>query len=163
MTASDWSQLGLVALVGLVLPSVPWLPIRMAVLVPVAATTVSPWAVAGVASAFAAFGTLPLYAISRSARTTPVVQSWLRRRWVERVLGWLNGRMFISILVFALFPLPDQLMSFAGGIRRYPAWKFVVGFFLGRLPYFLGLAFLGAWNREAIQSLSEWLLRVIGL
>ncbi|MBI5405127.1 MAG: VTT domain-containing protein [Candidatus Kerfeldbacteria bacterium] len=145
--------------VGLLLPTFPWLPVRLAILIPLAAASINPWLVALTAATASALGTWPLYALSQRAATDVRVKTWMDRPWVQRVLRFLERRMFLAILVFALLPLPDQIMSISGGLRRYPAGRMMLAFFLGRLPYFLFLAWLGSTQRATIEAASVWLLR----
>lgn len=145
--------------VGLLLPTFPWLPLRLAILIPLAAASINPWLVALTASTASALGTWPLYALSQRASADIRVRAWMNRPWVQRVLHYLERRMFLAILVFALLPLPDQIMSVSGGLRRYPVGRMMLAFFLGRLPYFLFLAWLGSTHRDTIEAASVWLLR----
>lgn len=154
-------ELGLVFVVGLLLPTFPWLPVRLAILVPLTATTVSPGLVALTAAVATALGTWPLYAVSRKASNHARVQAWMNRPRIRRIMRILEKRMFLMILLFALLPLPDQVMSISGGLRRYPACRMILGFFLGRLPYFFFLAWLGSAHRDEIAAASQWFLRVI--
>lgn len=151
-----------VFLVGFILPVVPLFPIRLAALIPLAATVAHPAAVVLVASLGAALGTAPLYLVARQARESAAVQHWLERRWVRRFLGWLEGRMFLAAFLFALLPLPDQLISLAGGFKTYPLGRLCVAFFLGRLPYFTLLATLGAANRGLILDILHRLATTLG-
>jgi membrane protein YqaA with SNARE-associated domain len=156
-------QLGLVALVGFILPIVPVFPVRLAFLIPLTAASVHPLLIVFAASVGSSMGTLPLYAITREAGDLATVQRWLSRRWMRRLLRALEGRMFVCILLFAFLPLPDQLMSVMGGFERYPAWKLMLGFFLGRLPYYLALAFLGARFGDTIHGLVRALYAAFGM
>lgn len=155
MTVNDLVQLLTVFAVAFVLPIVPVLPIRPSLLVPLVAANVDPYAVAAVASLGAALGTLPLYAVAATTRNAERVKRWLQRRWVRGALAWLTGKTFFTIFVFALLPLPDQLMSVATGVQQYPARKVVLAFFLGRFPVFLLYALIGSANREWITA--NWL------
>jgi len=156
-------QLGLVALVGFILPIVPVFPVRIAVLIPLAAASVNPLLVVLAASAGSSLGTLPLYAITREANDFAIVKRWRSHGWVRRLLRALEGRMFVCVLLFALLPLPDQLMSVISGFERYPAWKMTAGFFIGRLPYYLLLAFLGARFSETINGFSRAFVAAFGM
>lgn len=156
---SSVGQLAAIFLVGLLLPTFPFLPVRLAVLIPFAAATIHPLLVTLVASVATSLGTLPLYAFSNKAVDAKVVKRWLRRPWVRSLLQFLEGKMFLAILIFALLPLPDQLMSVLSGIKRYSPSKTALGFFLGRLPYFLLLSYFGASHRALIEQTSHWLVR----
>lgn len=156
-------QLGAVFVVSFLLPIVPLLPIRLWVLIPLVAANVSPLLVALTAGVGASLGTLPLYAVSATAKDWTRVRRWLRHAWVRRWLQWLEGKLFWSVFVFALVPLPDQLASVASGLKNYPASRLAWAFFLGRMPYFLLLAFLGQANRELIQGSWQQVLHLFRL
>lgn len=156
-------QLALVALVGFILPIVPVFPVRLAMLIPVVSASVHPLLVVIAASLGSSLGTMPLYVLTREVNDLVVVQRWLAHGWVRRLLTYLNGKMFLCVLLFALLPLPDQLMSVVGGFEKYPAWKLSVGFFIGRLPYYCALAFLGARYAETIHGAARALWAVFGM
>ncbi len=156
-------QLGLVALVGFILPIVPVFPIRLALLIPVVAATVNPLLVVFAASVGSSVGTLPLYAVTREANDLATVKRWLSHHWMRKLVSALEGRMFACILLFALLPLPDQLMSVMSGFKGYPAWKMTLGFFIGRLPYYALLAFFGVRFSETINGVSRVLFTAFGM
>lgn len=156
-------QLALVALVGFILPIVPVFPVRLAMLIPVVSASVHPLLVVLAASLGSSLGTLPLYALTREAGDIGTVKRWLAHGWMRKLLAFLNGKMFLSVLLFGLLPLPDQLMSVVGGLERYPAWKLSVGFFIGRLPYYCLLAFLGARYSGTINGAARALFAVFGM
>jgi membrane protein YqaA with SNARE-associated domain len=156
-------QLALVALVGFILPIVPVFPIRLVMLIPVVSASVHPLLVVFAASLGSSLGTLPLYALTREAGDIDTVKRWLAHRWIRGLLAYLNGKLFLCVLLFALLPLPDQLMSVVGGFERYPAWKLSVGFFIGRLPYYCLLAFFGARYSEAIHNAARTLFAAFGM
>lgn len=163
MNVTVVAQLAAVFGVGFILPIVPVFPVRLAVLIPLVAAEVNPVLVVLAASLGAAIGTVPLYAVTRTARHIPSVQGWMERGWIRRLLLRLEGRVFLATFLFALLPLPDQLMSVVGGLKSYPVSRMALAFFLGRLPYFSLLAYIGASQRSSIQAGSEALLRWIGL
>ncbi len=156
-------KLGLVFLVGFLIPIFPLFPIRLALLIPFVATSVHPFLVALAAAVGASVGTVPLYAVSWRFRDTRTVERWTRKGWAQKLLKFLQGKMFVSILLFALLPLPDQLMSVAGGLERYPVARLMLAFFIGRLPYFLALGYLGSTNREVIEGAWRHVLAAFGV
>lgn len=155
--------LGAVFCVGILLPIIPFFPVRLAVLIPIAASIISPWAVVITAAFGTSIGTLPLFLVGRRMRGYPAAQRWTAHRTIRTLLRVLNGHMFFATLVFALLPLPDQLMSVIAGYRSYPAWKMALGFFIGRLPYFVLLAWIGASNDEAVLGSLRTLLNLFSL
>ncbi len=156
-------QLGTVFLVGFILPIVPVFPVRLIVLIPLVSATVDPIAVVLSASIGSCLGTLPIYGLAVKAKERAVVDRWMRRRWVQGMLRALEGRMFLTVVLFALLPLPDQLMSAIGGLKRYPAGRMALGFFIGRLPYYSLLAYIGSTQADAINSSFRRLLALLGI
>jgi len=146
-------------LVSFVLPLIPVFPIRLAILIPLAATAVSPLVVAVVAAVGASLGTIPLYLLGRLWPRHP--PSRRPRRWLKIWL-WLERHLFLAIVIFALFPLPDQVVSSLSGWQRYPLSRMLIAFFLGRLPYFLLLALAGYYWQDSIRSGWQAFLRMVG-
>lgn len=156
-------ELGIVFLVGFILPIVPVFPVRLAVLIPIVAATVNPVAVVLAASLGSCLGTLPLYAVTREAGKLAGVSRWMKHRWVAWLLRVLEGKMFLTIVLFALLPLPDPLMSVIGGLKNYPVGKMAFGFFLGRIPYYALLAWVGNANQDLLRATLHPLYALFGL
>ncbi len=156
-------ELGLVMLVGFILPIVPIFPLRLAFLIPVVAASINPLLVVLAASVGSSLGTLPLYAVTREVSDLSTVKRWLSHGWMQKLLAALNRKMFVCVLIFALLPLPDQLMSIVSGFEDYPAWKLSLGFFIGRLPYYLLLAFLGVHFSGVIHGVAHTLFAAFGM
>ncbi|MFH0828644.1 MAG: VTT domain-containing protein [Candidatus Kerfeldbacteria bacterium] len=152
-----------VFLVGFILPIVPPFPVRLAVVIPIVSASVNPIAVVLAAALGSSLGTLPLYGLSMKAKDTRLVKRWLRREWVRITLRFLEGKMFLTVLLFALLPLPDQLMSVIGGLQRYPARRMALGFFIGRLPYYCALAYLGSSERDIINGALKSFVALFGM
>lgn len=156
-------QLGTVFLVGFILPIVPVFPIRLALLIPLVSASVNPFAVVLSASLGSCLGTLPIYGLTAKAREHVVIERWTKRRWVMGTLRGLEGKMFLTVVLFALLPLPDQLMSVIGGLKRYPAGRMALGFFIGRLPYYALLAYIGRAHAQVINGSLQQLLALFGM
>lgn len=156
-------KLLVVFLVGFIIPIVPPFPVRLAFVIPVVSASVHPLAVVLVAALGSCLGTLPLYGLSVKAKDSRIVTRWLRHGWIRSFLRFLEGRMFLAVLLFALLPLPDQLMSIVGGLKRYPVKKLALGFFIGRLPYYCALAFLGSSERDAINGALRSVVTLFGM
>jgi len=93
----------------------------------------------------AAIGELTGYMLGYSGRV--VIEN---RKWYDRAMRWLKRWGVLTIFVFALTPLPDDVAGFAAGILRLPIWKFLVSCFLGKALMSVGLAFAGAHGWEAV-------------
>ena len=60
-------------------------------------------------------------------------------RWV----ALFRQHPFLVVWVFALSPLPDWVMRIVAVVAKYSVWRYVLAFWLGRLPKFFLLALLG--------------------
>jgi membrane protein YqaA with SNARE-associated domain len=139
------------------------MPIRPTWLILLFAATY-PWAVVAlVATLGAVVGTIPLYEVAIHAQRTRRVQAWLARRWVQRLLRWLKGKDFLTIVVIVVSPLPDQLIGIVGGVRRYPMGKFLLANFVGRFAFYAAIAYLGALGATRFGSPASWVLPVLQL
>jgi membrane protein YqaA with SNARE-associated domain len=62
---------------------------------------------------------------------------------LEKVEGWFKRHGFILFPIFAVGPLPMDLLGIVAGGLRYSKWKFFVGVFIGKFIKCLVLAYLG--------------------
>lgn len=156
-------KLASVFLASAIVPTVPFFPIRPTFLIPLVSITVSPVLVAVTGTIGAALGTLPLYAVTAKVKDYRSVRRWLRYPWVVRILTFLRGRLFLAFFLIALLPIPDQFVSLIGGVEAYPASRMLIALFLGRLPYFLLLAYLGVWNRDSLEAIRQGFFEFLGV
>lgn len=67
-------------------------------------------------------------------------------KWYKMAEGWMRRYGTATIFLFALTPLPFDIVGIAAGALRFPFWKFILATIAGRLPKtFIGcyLAYLG--------------------
>ncbi|MCK4964514.1 MAG: VTT domain-containing protein [Dehalococcoidia bacterium] len=67
-------------------------------------------------------------------------------KWYKMAEGWMERYGTASIFLFALTPLPFDIVGIAAGALRFPFWKFILATIAGRLPKtFIGvyLTYLG--------------------
>ncbi len=58
-----------------------------------------------------------------------------------------------GLALISLSPLPQHIAVFIAGLVRMPVWKVFLGVLLGRLPKYLGTAYLSA---RAPEKLRKW-------
>lgn len=77
-------------------------------------------------------------------------------KWYKRAEGWMRRHGTATIFLFAITPLPFDVVGIAAGALRFPFWKFILATIAGRLPKtFIGcyLAYKG-W--EVLSGLAWW-------
>ena len=74
------------------------------------------------------------------------------RRLYDRAVQWLHKWGSLTVFVFAISPLPFDVLGIAAGLLRFPFWKFFVACWLGKTILYIGMAFAGAWGWEAFVS-----------
>ena len=83
------------------------------------------------------------YLLGYSGRT--VVEN---TRFYKQAVRWLNKWGSLTVFVFALTPLPFDVLGIAAGLLRFPLWKFFIAAWLGKTVLCIGLALAGAWGWE---------------
>jgi len=67
-----------------------------------------------------------------------------------KAVQWLKKWGALTIFVFAVTPLPDDIAGITAGALRFPVWKFLLVCFLGKALLSMGIAWAGAWGWETI-------------
>ena len=80
-----------------------------------------------------------------------VVLSKERRRKMDYMMKVFHHYGFAAIFLFALTPLPDDLLFIPLGIMRYRFLKAFVPAFLGKMLMCFILAYSGRWSVEVIE------------
>jgi membrane protein YqaA with SNARE-associated domain len=80
-----------------------------------------------------------------------VVLSKERRRKMDYMMKVFHRYGFAAIFLFALTPLPDDLLFIPLGIMRYRFLKAFVPAFLGKMLMCFILAYSGRWSVEVIE------------
>ena len=108
------------------------------------------------------FGKLyPPWLIALTGATLSCIVEWINYRvydWISdikrlerlkekatsgRFVKLFRKQPFLVVWIFAWSPLPDWAARIMGVVAGYSTWKYVLAFWLGRLPKFLFLAWLG--------------------
>jgi membrane protein YqaA with SNARE-associated domain len=94
-----------------------------------------------------AIGEMTCYMLGYSGRG--VVEN---RRFYDKAAQWLKKWGVLTVFVFALTPLPFDVLGIAAGLLRFPLWKFFVACWCGKTLVYIGMALAGAWGWEAFVS-----------
>lgn len=62
----------------------------------------------------------------------------------QRAEGWMKRHGSPTVFVFALLPLPIDLVGIASGALKFPLWKFTLACWAGKLPKCIFVAYLGS-------------------
>ncbi|MCS7106074.1 MAG: VTT domain-containing protein [Candidatus Aenigmarchaeota archaeon] len=64
-------------------------------------------------------------------------------KWLKVAEAWFKRNGFITIFIFALTPLPDDITGIIGGITKYEIKKFFIASILGKTLLCLFISYLG--------------------
>ena len=69
-----------------------------------------------------------------------------------KAVGWLKKWGMLIVFIFAVTPMPLDIMGIAAGNLRFPAWKFFLPAWPGKTIKYVALAYAGYWGWEAFIS-----------
>ena len=72
------------------------------------------------------------------------------RRLYDRLVEWLRKWGVMVIFVFALTPLPFDLLGIVAGVLRFPLWKFFLACWLGKTLLNIIIAYAGFYGWEFV-------------
>ncbi len=78
------------------------------------------------------------------------------RRLYEKLVPWLRKWGAMTIFVFAVTPLPFDVMGMVAGLLRFPLWKFALACWFGKVLKYTGIALAGAYGWEAALRYLGW-------
>jgi len=67
----------------------------------------------------------------------------------DQAVQWLKKWGSLTVFVFALTPLPFDVLGIGAGILRFPFWKFFIACLLGKIILYIVMAGMGALGWEA--------------
>jgi len=110
------------------------------VIIPIGAA-LNPWLVGLIAGTGATIGEMTAYAAGFSGRGIFENNKTYRQasKWLKK---WGIGVVFL----FAVLPLPIDIMGLAAGNLRFPWWQYFVGVLPGKLIKYIALIYAGAWG-----------------
>jgi uncharacterized membrane protein YdjX (TVP38/TMEM64 family) len=94
-----------------------------------------------IASIGAALGELTGYFAGYWGRVA-IKEKHLKR--LERAESWMKRHGSPVVFLFALTPLPFDIVGIAAGSLRFPLWKFFLACWAGKLPRAIFIAYLGS-------------------
>ena len=128
-----WEEYGLIGifLVALISNLTVFIPIAGLPVAIALAKTVHPLLVTFIYTVGAVIGEITMYWTGYEGKR--VLKNIENIGWYKKAHGWLIKYGLRIIFVFAVTPLPFDLLSLAAGSLRYPFFKYLSGLFLGRL------------------------------
>jgi len=142
-----------VFLVSLIGTASIFFPVPSFAVIFAAGAFLNPFLVALFAGLGATIGEVTGYALGLGGRH---VLSKKYKKSVSRTKEWIEKRgVFVVILLFAITPLPDDVVGILAGIIKYDIKKFFIATFIGKFFLSLVLALAGFYG-------IGWLLAFIG-
>ncbi len=145
--ALQFSYLG-VFLISLVGALSVIIPIPYTLVIYLLGSVLDPFLVAVSGGLGSALGEFSGYGLGYYGR---VVLSKERRRKMDYMMKVFHRYGFAAIFLFALTPLPDDLLFIPLGIMRYRFLKAFIPAFLGKMLMCFILAYSGYWSVEVIE------------
>ena len=69
-----------------------------------------------------------------------------------KAMGWLRKWGMLIVFIFAVSPMPLDLIGLAAGNLRLPAWKFFLPCWIGKTIKYIVLAYAGYWGWAAFTK-----------
>lgn len=136
-------------------------PVPYTIVIYILGSVLNPFFVAISGGLGAAVGEFSGYVLGYYGR---VAVSKERRRKMDYMVKLFNSYGPISIFIFALTPLPDDLLFIPLGMMRYQFWKAFIPALLGKMLMTFILAYSGQQSIELIETIfgeSGWIGTII--
>jgi membrane protein DedA with SNARE-associated domain len=112
----------------------------------------------GLASGFGgSIGEMTTYVAGYSGR-----EIWHDNPNYEKAKGWLKKWGMLIVFVFALLPLPIDILGLAAGNLRFPAWKYFLPCWIGKTIKYIVLSFAGYFGWDIFIKSSNFRTSLIG-
>ncbi len=79
-----------------------------------------------------------------------------KSKWLKIAEEWFKRNGFITIFIFALTPLPDDIVGILGGIAKYDIKKFFIASLLGKTLLCLAISYLGYAVLPYFRGIPVW-------
>jgi membrane protein DedA with SNARE-associated domain len=109
--------------------------------------TFNPLYIGLVAGLGGALGEMMAYVVGYTGRGL-----WQDNPNYVKAVGWLKRWGMLIVFIFAVTPMPLDIMGIAAGNLRLPAWKFFLPAWPGKTIKYVVLAYVGYWGWEAFIS-----------
>jgi len=148
--ASEWGYFG-IFIISLIGNASIIFPLPTFILTFTFAAILNPWLVGLVSAAGATLGELTGYAVGRGeGRASKKNQKML----LEKTEKWIGKYgMFPVIILFALTPLPDDIIGLIAGFIKYDIKHFLIATFIGKLILYTAVAFAGFYGITMFMGL----------
>ena len=132
-------------LVSLVSNATIVLPVPGIIIIMALGATLPPVFVGLAAGIGSAIGEMTAYVVGVGGRG--LVEN---RRLYDRLVEWLRKWGVMIIFLFALTPLPFDLLGIVAGVLRFPLWKFFLACWLGKTLLNIIIAYAGFYGWEFV-------------
>ncbi|MFH0768905.1 MAG: VTT domain-containing protein [Chloroflexota bacterium] len=78
------------------------------------------------------------------------------RKLYDHSVQWLRKWGVMTIFVFAVTPLPFDVMGMVAGLLRFPIWKLTIALWFGKVLKYTSVSLAGAYGWEAILRFFGW-------
>ena len=112
--------------------------------------TFNPLYIGLVAGLGGALGEMTAYVVGYTGRGL-----WQDNPNYIKAVGWLKRWGMLIVFIFAVTPMPLDIMGIAAGNLRLPAWKFFLPAWPGKTIKYVVLAYVGYWGWETFISNSD--------
>jgi membrane protein DedA with SNARE-associated domain len=130
------------------------LPLPSVIIVFASGAILNPWLVGLSSAAGAALVELTGYVLGFGSRQ---VIEGKHKKLLERTKKWIEKHgAFAIIVLFAVTPLPDDVVGILAGIIKYDVKRFLLATFVGKLVMMTAVAWGGFYG-------SQWVLAFFGL
>ena len=127
--ADTWGYFG-IFLVNVIASATIIMPIPSLIITFTAGAVLNPVLVGLVAALGSTIGELTGYAIGVGGSE---ILEKKNKKWVDKTKKWSEKRgMFLVIFLFAITPLPDDIVGILAGIVKYDIKKFFIASFIGK-------------------------------
>lgn len=126
-----WGYLGLF-LVNLISSSTVFFPVPGVATVFLGGVIWNPLLVGIISGIGAGLGELSGYFLGFGGRGLASFKKREENHWSTRLERFFHKSGFITIFLFALLPLPFDVVGMTAGVLNYPVWKFLLATILGR-------------------------------
>ncbi len=142
----NWGYLG-AFLISLITNATVILPFPGIVLLFAMGAAFNPLLVGLSAGIGGTIGEMTAYLLGYSGRRV-VKNVW----FYDKAVGWLRKWGSLTVFVFALTPLPFDVLGIGAGLLHFPFWKFFIACLFGKTILYILMALSGAWGWEAFLT-----------
>lgn len=71
---------------------------------------------------------------------------WHDNKIYLRAVEWLKKWGMLTVFFFSVTPMPIDAMGLAAGNLRFPAWKYIIACFPGKVIKYVTMAYAGQWG-----------------